>query len=144
MYTTRKHSTYILSDTSAEVCRKGKEGSQTPRKQNHPPWQVNPPADLHTRGLLFTSRPMKKEMGLTLTGSNFSLKTEGPSFSKGTGLNSSKKQKKVGRWVKRKPDLCIHPSIPSLFGSWQRKGQANCNSSQCSSRHIKEERFPSG
>lgn len=143
MYTTRKHSTYILSDTSAELCRKGKEGSQPPRKQNHPAWQVNPPANQRAPGhreFKKASKPMKK-------GNGPDLKTKGLSFSKRTGLNSSKEQEKVGslsRCVERKPDTGIYLSIPSLLGSWWRKGLANCKSSQCSSRHIKEEEFPSG
>lgn len=143
MYTTRKHSTYTLSDTSAELCRKGKEGSQPPRKQNHPAWQVNPPANQRAPGhcdFKKASRPMKKEMGLI-------WRQMGPSFSKRTGLNSSKEQEKVGslsRCVKRKPDTGIYLSIPSLLDSWQRKGLANCKGSQCSSRHIKEKEFPSG
>lgn len=115
MYTTRKHSTYILSDTSAEVCRKGKEGSQTPRKQNHPPWQVNPPAHLHTRGLLSTSRPMKKEMGLILTRSNVSLKTGDHPFPREQGRTIARSKRKLADgWKESPPFAYIHLSPPFL------------------------------
>lgn len=85
-------------------------------------------------------------MGLTLTGSNFSLKTERPSFSKGTGLNSSKKQKKSWQMGEKKART-LHTSIYPLpfLAPGKEKGRPTAiASSHCSSRHIKEGRFPSG
>lgn len=141
MYTTRKHSTYILSDTSAELCRKGKEGSQPPRKQNHPAWQVNPPANQRAPGhcdFKKVSRPMKKEMGLI-------WRQRGRPFPREQGWTGARSKRKlapsVDVWKESLTPEFIYPSLPFLA---QRKGLANCKNSQCSSRHIKEEEFPSG